>query len=398
MNPYEPQTPYPAPPIPPAPRRRSSAPLILLLASLTFLLLAFMRFGDRAFSDTRPAATPRPVVARGDLADDEKSAIELFERCSKSVVYVSPLVTQRRRSIFGVYDKTVQTGTGSGFIWDDQGHIVTNFHVIQGATGCMVTLPNGSAWEAELVGALPNNDIAVLRIDAPREDLVPIAIGTSSNLRVGQKVFAIGNPYGLDFTLTTGVISAINRQIRSVANTPIYEVIQTDAAINPGNSGGPLLDSAGRFIGITTAIYSRSGSSAGIGFAVPVDIVNSIVPELIANGHFSRPMIGINTASDSTARRMGLNGVLVISVAPGSGAELAGIRPTTQSTEGRIILGDVILNIDGKPTPDGKALLSILEEYRPNDTVKIEMDRLGKKVTLDVILHGADEIAKNPKP
>ena len=258
--------------------RRSSAPMLVLLVSLGVLLLVSVRYGDRALSADQPSATPRPVDARGDLAADEKATIELFERCSKSVVYINPLIRQVQRTLFGYRDRLVEAGTGSGFIWDDRGYIVTNYHVVENAAGCAVTLPDTSQYSAELIGIWPDKDIAVLRIDAPKDKLTPIAIGSSEDLRVGQKVFAIGNPYGLDFTLTTGVISAINRQIRSLTGRPIEDVIQTDAAINPGNSGGPLLDSAGRLIGINTSIYSESGSSAGIGFAVPVDTVNAIVP------------------------------------------------------------------------------------------------------------------------
>jgi S1-C subfamily serine protease len=290
-SPYEP----PQPP-------RSRTPLLLLVLSVGALLLVSIRFGDRALSDDRATASPRPVTARGDLAADEKSTIELFERCSPSVVYISPLVRAVRRTFLGYVDGgVVESGTGSGFVWDEQGHVVTNFHVIKNASGAMVTLPDNTRYPADIIGYWPDNDLAVLRIDAPREKLQPITVGTSSDLRVGQKVFAIGNPYGLDFTLTTGIVSALNREIRAVTGDKIGGVIQTDAAINPGNSGGPLLDSAGRLIGVNTAIFSQSGSSAGIGFAVPVDTVNAVVPQLIAHGKIIRPGLGVSIASDQLA-------------------------------------------------------------------------------------------------
>jgi S1-C subfamily serine protease len=328
-SPYEP----PQPP-------RSRTPLLLLVLSVGALLLVSIRFGDRALSDDRATASPRPVTARGDLAADEKSTIELFERCSPSVVYISPLVRAVRRTFLGYVDGgVVESGTGSGFVWDEQGHVVTNFHVIKNASGAMVTLPDNTRYPADIIGYWPDNDLAVLRIDAPREKLQPITVGTSSDLRVGQKVFAIGNPYGLDFTLTTGIVSALNREIRAVTGDKIGGVIQTDAAINPGNSGGPLLDSAGRLIGVNTAIFSQSGSSAGIGFAVPVDTVNAVVPQLIAHGKIIRPGLGVSIASDQLARRLRLPGVLVMSVSAGSGAELAGLQPTREDRDGAIISG-----------------------------------------------------------
>ncbi len=377
---------------PPQPQRRSLAPLILLIVSIALLMFASVRYGERAFSASEPIeAIPRPVVARGNLAEDEKSTIALFENCSRSVVYISPLVHRVSRSIFGYRDEIVESGTGSGFVWDDQGHVVTNYHVIENAAGANVTLPNNETYEADLIGVWPDNDIAVLKIEAPADQLHPIAVGSSGDLQVGQKVFAIGNPYGLDFTLTTGVVSALNREIRAVTGDIISGVIQTDAAINPGNSGGPLLDSAGRLIGINTAIYSRSGASAGIGFAVPVDTVNRVVPQLIAHGKVIRPGLGISIAADAISRRLGLDGVLIIRVNPGSAAELAGLRPTSESSNGRIVLGDVILAIDGKKTRTGEALLNTLEQYEVGDTVELTLNRRGETVTVSATLQVVDE-------
>src|SRR6266704_833569 len=246
------------------------------------------------------AAEPRAVADRANLDPDERRTIELFRTASVSVVYIT---TQAHRIHFwtrNIFE--VPQGTGSGFLWDDRGHVVTNFHVLQGAAAAKITLAD-QEYEATFVGGAADHDLAVLRIDVPRGKLVPIRVGTSADLQVGQKVFAIGNPFGLDHTLTTGIVSALGRTIQSVANTPIDDAIQTDAAINPGNSGGPLLDSSGRLIGVNTAIYSPSGASAGIGFAVPVDTVNRIVPQLVAHGQVIRPQLGVSL--DDLLARLG---------------------------------------------------------------------------------------------
>ncbi|MCB9866554.1 MAG: trypsin-like peptidase domain-containing protein [Phycisphaerales bacterium] len=382
--------PYPPTGYPPN-RRRSVAPFVLLVVSIGLLLVSAMRFGQNAFSAATPEASPRPVAARGDLAEDEKSTIALFEHCSPSVVYVSPIAHAVRRTIFGYTDAgMVELGTGSGFIWDKQGHVVTNYHVIQEAEGAYVTLPDNTRYQAEIIGIWPDNDIAVLQIDAPQDKLQPISIGTSGDLKVGQKVFAIGNPYGLDFTFTSGIVSALNREIKAVTGDVISGVIQTDAAINPGNSGGPLIDSAGRLIGINTAIFSQSGSSAGIGFAVPVDTVNTVVPQLISHGRVVRPGLGVNIASDAISQRLRLSGVLIMSVSAGSGAEMAGLRPTEQTREG-ISLGDVILAVDGEDTPTNKSLLKTLQNHEVGDTVKLTINRNGERLEVPVTLQAVDE-------
>jgi S1-C subfamily serine protease len=226
---------------------------------------------------TESNALPRPVAQRGELFEDEKRTIDIFKRSSPSAVHITTIGRPSGRN-----PGRIPRGTGSGFVWDQEGHIVTNYHVIQGAAAAQVTLADGSDWKARLVGEVPDKDLAVLAIDAPPERLHPIPIGTSHDLLVGQKVFAIGNPFGLDQTLTTGTISALGREIESPSGQAISDVIQTDAAINPGNSGGLLLDSAGRLIGVNTAIQSPSGAFAGVGFAIPVDEVNRVVPQLIA--------------------------------------------------------------------------------------------------------------------
>ncbi|MBI2532718.1 MAG: trypsin-like peptidase domain-containing protein, partial [Deltaproteobacteria bacterium] len=276
-----------------------------------------------------------------------------------------------------------------GFIWDNSGNIITNFHVIQNADAAQVTLADQSDWKARRVGVAPDKDLAVLRIDAPANKLRAIPVGTSKDLQVGQSVFAIGNPFGLDQSLTTGVISALGREIESVTRRPIQGVIQTDAAINPGNSGGPLLDSAGRLIGVNTAIYSPSGASAGIGFAIPVDTVNRIVPELIRSGKVTRPGMGIQIAEDQIAERLGVTGVLVVEVVQGSAAAKAGLRPTRREASGRVRLGDVITAIDGKKIESPNELFLILERYKVGDSVNVTLVREGKtvqaKVTLEAV-------------
>jgi S1-C subfamily serine protease len=355
----------------------------LPLAALLLLVGCLDSLGSSSAAE-RPDVAPRPVVARSDLAEDERSTIELFRHASPAVVFIT--TTQLSRDWFSLDVQEIPRGTGSGFVWDRQGHVVTNYHVIQGANRAQVTLADQSAWDAELVGAAPEKDLAVLRIEAPAEKLPPIPVGRSADLAVGQKVFAIGNPFGFDQTLTTGIISALGREIQSLARIPIRDVIQTDAAINPGNSGGPLLDSAGRLIGVNTAIYSPSGSYAGIGFAIPVDTVNWVVPELIANGRLVRPTLGVETAAERVVANLGLEGALVMRVVPGSGAEEAGIRPTTRDRFGRILFGDLIVAVDGESVTSGHELPLLLERRRAGDRVTVTVERDGGRRDLEVTL------------
>jgi S1-C subfamily serine protease len=300
------------------------------------------------------------------------------------VVHITAIAVQRDLFTLNLYQ--IPEGTGTGFIWDNSGNIITNFHVIQNADAAQVTLADQSNWKARRVGAAPDKDLAVLRIDAPANKLRAIPVGTSKDLQVGQSVFAIGNPFGLDQSLTTGVISALGREIESVTRRPIQGVIQTDAAINPGNSGGPLLDSAGRLIGVNTAIYSPSGASAGIGFAIPVDTVNRIVPELIRSGKVTRPGMGIQIAEDQLAERLGVTGVLVVEVAQGSAAAKAGLRPTRREASGRVRLGDVITAIDGKKVESSNELFLLLEKYKIGDSINVSLLRDGKAVQVKVTL------------
>jgi S1-C subfamily serine protease len=342
------------------------------------------------------SAAPRIVTPRGDLAADEKATISLFENASPSVVFITSLAVQQE--LFSLNVQEIPQGAGSGFVWDTAGHVVTNFHVIQNSDAARVTLADHSNWPAKTVGVAPEKDIAVLQIQAPASRLRALAIGSSQNLRVGQKVFAIGNPFGFDQTLTTGIISALGREIQSASGAPIRDVVQTDAAINPGNSGGPLLDSAGRVIGINTAIYSPSGASSGIGFAIPVDDVRRAVPDLIAHGRIQRPTLGVELAPESVMRQLGIEGALVFRVQRGSGADRAGMHSTRRDAWGRWTLGDVIVGLDGKPVRSPGDILVALETRKAGDTVKLEVIRDGRKAGATVTLSPATEAAGPDAP
>ncbi len=331
----------------------------------------------------RADAGPRPIVPRGPLTAEEKANIALFENSKASVVYIS--TTDRVLNFWTRNVMTVPRGTGSGFFWDEKGHIVTNLHVVNGASGANVRLADGRDYPATLVGASEAHDLAVLKITIPSNSPAPTPVGTSHDLQVGQKVFAIGNPFGLDWTLTTGIVSALDRSLTGDDGVLIQHLVQTDAAINPGNSGGPLLDSAGRLIGINTAIYSPSGASAGVGFAVPVDTVNRVVAQLIDTGHYAPPSLGIETdetLSRVIARRLGVVGVAVARVPKGSAGAKAGLRGISEGARGRVIPGDVITAINGKSVDSVARLLAILDDYKPGTPIKVSLWRDGK--TLDV--------------
>lgn len=315
----------------------------------------------------------RTAVPGTDLNRGEKATIRLFEESAPSVCYIT--TTNVRRDYFSRNITEIPRGSGSGFVWDRNGHIITNYHVIQGADRATVTLADRSTWEAVPIGVAPEKDLAVLRIEAPRKALRPIPIGSSEELRVGQSVFAIGNPFGLDQTLTTGIVSALGREIKSVAGIPIRDVIQTDAAINPGNSGGPLLDSSGRLIGVNTAIFSPSGASAGIGFSIPVDVVSWVIPELIEYGRLKRPTLGIELARPQIVERLGLKGALIIDVIEGGAAAKAGIRPTMRDRRGSIILGDIITGVNEEEIASNNDLLLALEQYEPGEEVTVRLLR-----------------------
>eukprot|EP00250_Pteridium_aquilinum_P013286 c21252_g2_i2 orf=448-1470(+) len=280
------------------------------------------------------------------------------------------------RDAFTLDIMEVPQGSGSGFIWDKNGNVVTNYHVIRGASDLRVTLGDQSTYEAKVVGFDRDKDVAVLHIDAPQSKLRPIPVGSSADLLVGQKVYAIGNPFGLDHTLTTGVISGLRREISSAATgRPIQDVIQTDAAINPGNSGGPLLDSSGSLIGINTAIYSPSGASAGVGFSIPVDTVNGIVDQLVKYGKVTRPVLGITFAPEQSVEQLGVSGVLVLDAPPMGPAGKAGVKPTTRDSYGRLVLGDIITSINGEKVKNGSDLYRILDHCKVGDEVAVEVLR-----------------------
>ncbi len=334
-----------------------------------------------------PGSSEREALPRTDLTQEEMATIQLFEDAAPSVAFINTSTYQRN---YWTRDITeIPRGSGSGFVWDRQGHIVTNFHVIEDADKAMVTLADQSTWEADLVGYAPEKDLAILKIDAPKPQLRPIPLGTSEDLLVGQSVFAIGNPFGLDQTLTTGVISALGREIKSKTGVPIRDVIQTDAAINPGNSGGPLLDTQGRLIGVNTAIFSPSGAYAGIGFSIPVDEVNWVVPDLIEHGKVMRPTIGVNLLRQSTVERAGLKGAVVFEVIRGSAAEKAGVAPTKRTSRGDIILGDIIVGLDDEKVDSQSDLILALEKYRPGDKVLLTVKRGEEELKLEVILDEA---------
>lgn len=356
--------------------------LIIVAGALAFTVLQQRRVQEQVTYE------PRPIAQRPDdrLGADEQDTIEVFSKFSRSVVHITTLASRRDRITMDVTE--IPSGTGSGFVWDQTGHIVTNFHVVQEGDRATVTLNDGSTYAASIVGAAPDKDIAVLRIDAPAAKVLPLPIGQSANLKVGQKVLAIGNPFGLDQTLTTGVISGLGREIKSISGRPIQDVIQTDASINPGNSGGPLLDSAGRLIGINTAIFSPSGANAGVGFAVPVDTVNQIVPQLIKYGKVTRPGLGISILADAIAMRNRIEGVVIVQVAPEGAAASAGLVGAKATPDG-VEIGDVIVGLDASEVHRADDLYKALDNHKVGDTVDLAIENRGTrrkvKVTLQAV-------------
>ena len=371
---------FPPPPRPDRPAlflRSMRGPFGLLMVLLFFIVICTVPvFGIvsyfRSGSLLDPAAQPRPVAPAGDLAADEKATIALYKQSSKSVVNVT---SSRLGRDFSFNIAEIPRGTGTGFVWDEKGHIVTNFHVVSGGNRFRVTLSDQSTWDAEPVGGAADKDLAVLKIEAPAGRLTPLLVGTSSDLEVGQKAFAIGNPFGLDQTLTTGVISGLGRQINSPSGRIIDGVIQTDAAINPGNSGGPLLDSRGRLIGVTTAIASNSGDSAGVGFAIPVDTVQRIVPQILRDGKVARPTLAAAFLPPQYARQLRLPGIMVMTITRDGPAHRAGLVPWRENEDGDTFLGDVIVAIDGKPVATEEELLTIVENHSVGDSVKLTVIR-----------------------
>ena len=338
--------------------------------------------------DGLDASTRLSSPGLADLSLEEQATISVFEKATRSVVFIANTAMQRDPWSFNVLE--VPQGSGTGFVWDKLGHIVTNFHVVYQADAITVTLSDRNEYKANVIGADPDHDLAVLRIQASGSALEPVIIGTSQSLRVGQKVLAIGNPFGLDHTLTTGVVSALGRTIRSMSNRTIEGVIQTDAAINPGNSGGPLLDGKGRLIGINTQIISPSGAFAGIGFAVPVDTVSRIVPELIKHGKLIRPGLGVSLVPDAMARRWGVQGLIIGKVGRGSPAERAGLRGARETAMGRIQLGDIIVAVDGKSVETIDDLMDVMETRKVGDQVTVEYLRGNRRYRVSVTLQAVN--------
>ena len=349
--------------------------ILLTITMLLAVIAARPYVVDRLYSATEP----RPVDARGDLAEYERATIGIFDRVSPSVVQVAGTVGGDLSEAGEEGGGGVQSGTG--FIWDRAGHIVTNNHVVQGTSSLVVRLASGQVGKADIVGTTPDYDLAVIHITNGGQIPAPIIVGSSADLKVGQSAFAIGNPFGLDQSLTTGIISALKRRLPTSGGREISNVIQTDAAINPGNSGGPLLDSAGRLIGVNTAIYSPSGSNAGIGFAIPVDVVNRVVPQLIRDGRVPTPGIGIVAGNEALAARLGVDGVVIVRTVPGSAAERAGLRGVN-TENGQI--GDIIVAANGKPVHRLADLTDELEQISVGKAVDLTVERGGNKSTVSV--------------
>jgi S1-C subfamily serine protease len=376
----------------PGPRKHIGWMLLFLLSGAIVAALAFAwhilpgpTLPGQTLPDEHSGAGQRPVAdravtARGNLAADEQSTIEIFEKSRDAVVFIS--TTQLARNSWTRNVFAIPRGTGTGLLWDDAGHVITNYHLIAGADSAMVKLSDGHEYKAVLVGASPPHDIAVLSIDTGVRTLRNIPIGTSKDLKVGQKVFAIGNPFGLDWTLTSGIISALDRSLTSDESGSVIEhLIQTDAAINPGNSGGPLLDSAGRLIGMNVAIYSPSGGSAGIGFAIPTDTLMRVVPQLISGGQYRAPALGIETDAAINrilAKQSGVEGVFVLRVQRGSAADKAGLTGLTFAADD-IVPGDVITAVEGKQVISPAELIARLDDFQVGSTVRLSVQAAGNK-------------------
>ena len=366
--------------------------LVLVMAVLYGVLFIEYQIqsSDREVNTSSPSQPLPPVpTERVELiSNDEENNVRIFQEVSPSTVFIT--TRTRQRNPFSLNVTEIPQGSGTGFMWDQQGHIVTNAHVVEGASSVLVTLFDQSNWDAEIVGLALDKDLAVLRIKAPASLLRPVVLGDSDRLLVGRKVLAIGNPFGLDYTLTTGIISALGREIQSPNRRRISGVIQTDAAINVGNSGGPLLDINGRLIGVNTSIVAPAGGSVGIGFAVPVNTVKMVIPDLIRYGRVRRPALGINILDDTMARRLGIVGVPIYQVQAGSGADQAGLQGVTRHMGGQLALGDIIVAINNQPIRDSSDLLNVLESHEAGDKVTVRLLRNGREMETMVVL-GTDE-------
>jgi len=315
------------------------------------------------------------------LNRNELKVIDLFEQAAPSAVFIT--TSSYAQSYYSFDITEIPKGSGTGFMWDNEGHIVTNFHVLEGGQKFRVTLADQTSYEATVVGYEPSKDLAVLKIDAPDEKIRALPKTISSNLKVGQSVYAIGNPFGFDQTLTTGVISALGREITAANGRKIYDVIQTDAAINPGNSGGPLLNSSGELIGVNTAIYSPTGSYSGIGFSIPVDVVNKVVPDLIEFGQIQRPIMGVRLMEDNTFYE---KGAMIRNVSENGPAAKAGLLGVQRSNRGQLLPGDIIIGIDDTIIESRIDLEEALESYKANDKVRIRYTRKGEPYEVELVL------------
>ena len=325
-----------------------------------------------------------------NLKPEEQDTINIFDKMAPMVVNVHKIKHVMNPNFEFM---PIETGSGSGFLWDNKGHIITNYHVVNGANEVIVTFKNGKIAHAKLVGSYPRKDIAVLALTSSKElqNIPPFAqfpIADSTKLRVGQNVIAIGNPFGLDHTLTRGVVSALNRQLANGSNRSLNDLIQTDASINPGNSGGPLLNSQGALIGMTTAIYSTSGSSAGIGFAIPSNDIKRITDQIIQHGRLIRPGIGAVVFSDIIARQLGVDGVLINNIRPNSSASRAGLQGTKRDENGAIVLGDLVIALNQHPTKTVNELLNLLDATVVGEKITLTVIRHGKTITIPLIPSG----------
>lgn len=343
--------------------QRFAGLLIVMVLSIT----AMNAFADKGGSINAMSPTA------STLEPEEEKRIAIFEKVSPSVVFIKNSSLQWDIFSLDVYE--IPTGAGSGFVWDKQGHIITNFHVVYNSDRIEVVFSNRKSYDAKVVGVSPDHDIAVLKINAPPGELAPILVGNSRDLKIGQKTMVIGNPFGLDHSLSTGVVSALGRSIHSMSGRRINNMIQTDAAINPGNSGGPLLNSSGKLIGVTAAIYSPSGAYAGVGFAIPVDTVKRIVPQLIAEGRIRRLGIGVTLVPDPIRERIGISGALVLDVQQQSSADRSGLQGTRRNFLGSILLGDLIVSVDGKRVENNDDLIAVTEDRQAGDMLTIEFIR-----------------------
>ncbi len=359
--------------------------LITALSTFAVALNAYALFGMGEEEEKKKAPIPTDLITteRLNLLESEKNTINVFENNVKSVVNVSNIRIARTGWWFHSEEMEVPAGAGSGFVWDDDGHIVTNYHVIANGDSFVISFhKDKETYEAEVVGVYPQKDIAVLKLKKKPKKLYPIRPGVSKSLRVGQKALAIGNPFGLDHTMTSGIVSATDRKIRGVANVTIHGMIQTDCSINPGNSGGPLYDSQGKVIGMNTMIYSASGSSAGVGFSVPIDIIKSIVPQIIKHGKVKRPGLGIQLLEERLKYHFGIEeGIVIKYVDPKSPAAKAGLEGMSRDRRGRYLLGDILLKIDGKEVNNYDEIFNVLDNYNVGDEVKITFLRGDEKKT-----------------